>query len=281
MNFDKKELPISNRMNEENKRGYLGEYYKCFSITALVLAGILCLFLLVKVVNDIKTYSYIGNDSMRNTISVSGKGEVYVKPDIATVSFSLMEENLDVSKASNELNIKIADIVDNLKTNGIDEKDIKTTEYSVYPRYDYLRADVYTYSSKQVLAAYVVTQGIQVKVRDLSKVGKILSDLGTLKVTNMSGLTFSSDNYDELVKQAREEAIKQAKEEAKKLSKDLGVKLGDIVSYYDSGRNYPYYDAAMSTKAVYGMGGEAAVEATIPTGENKITSNVTITYEIK
>ncbi len=267
-------------MNEENKKKYLGDYNKCFGITALVLAGILCLFLLVKVVKDIKTYSYIGKDSARNTISVSGKGEVYVKPDIATVSFSIVEENLDVSKASNELNVKIADIVKNLKSNGVDEKDIKTTEYSVYPRYDYLRADIYNYSSKQVLVAYVVTQGIQVKIKDLSKVGKILSDLTALKVTNMSGLTFSSDNYDELVKQAREDAIKQAKDEAKKLSKDLGVRLGDIVSYYDSGRDYPYYDSTMSAKAVYGMG-EGVVEATIPTGENKIISNVTITYEIK
>ncbi len=267
-------------MNEENKK-FLGEYHKCFSITALVLAGILCLFLLVKVVKDIKTYSYIGKDSVRNTISVNGKGEVYVKPDIATVTFSVTEESLDVSKASNELNIKIDDIIKNLKSNGIDEKDIKTTEYSVYPRYDYTRSDVYTYSSKQVLAAYVVTQGIQVKIRDLSKTGKILSDLGTLKVTNMSGLTFSNDNHDELVKQAREDAIKEAKEEAKKLAKDLGVKLGDIVSYYDSGRGgYPYYDVAMSAKAVYGMG-EATVEANVPTGENKITSNVTITYEIE
>jgi uncharacterized protein YggE len=265
---------------EENKKYCLGDYYKCFGITALVLAGILCLFLLVKVVKDIKTYSYIGEDSSRNTISVNGKGEVYVKPDIATVSFSVTEEGLDVSKASNDLNIKIADIVKNLKSNGIDEKDIKTTEYSIYPRYDYLRTDVYTYSSKQVLAAYVVTQGIQLKIRDLSKAGKILTDLGTLKVTNMSGLTFSSDNYDELVKQAREDAIKEAREEAKKLAKDLGVKLGEIVNYYDSGMGYPYYSDDISAKAVYGMG-EAAVEANVPTGENKITSNVTITYEIK
>lgn len=271
---------------EENKKSFLGEYHKCFGITALVLAGILCLFLLVKVVKDIKAYSYIGRDSVRNTISVSGKGEVYVKPDIATFSFSVTEEDLDVSKASNELNIKIADIVKNLKSNGVDEKDIKTTDYNIYPKYDYYKDGIkciYYCEGNKVLSGYVVTQGIQVKNRDLSKVGKILTDLATLKVTNMSGLTFSSDNYDELVKQAREEAIKEAKEEAKKLSKDLGVKLGKIVSYYDSGRSYPYYDgyeSAVSAKAIYGMG-ETSVEATVPTGENKITSSITINYEIK
>lgn len=264
---------------EENKKSFLGEYHKCFSITALVLAGILCLFLLVKVAKDMKAYSYVGRDSARNVIIVSGKGELYVKPDLATVTFSITEENLDVSKASDAVNTKMASIIENLKADGIDEKDIKTTDYNIYPRYDYLRSDVYTYSSKQVLAAYVVTQGIEIKIRDLSKSGKIISDLGALKVTNMSGLTFTNDKHDDLVKQARDEAITEARSEAKKLAKQLGVSLGDIVSFSEGGASYPMYDDRMYS--VSSMGKEQSVSAIIPTGESKITSNVSITYEIK
>lgn len=218
-------------------------------------------------------------DIQKDTIVVSGKGELTVKPDIATVSFSVQQENMDVSKASDIVNSKIANIVKSLKENGIEESDIKTTGYNIYPRYDYVRDDVYSsYSGKQVLAGYNVSQSIVIKIRDLSNTGKIITALGTLGVTDMSGLTFTNDKYDELVKQARDEAIKQAREEAKKLAKALGVRLVKIIGYSEGG-SYPMYDR------VYGMG-EAAMKssaptAVIPTGENMITSNVSITYEIR
>ena len=61
-------------------------------------------------------------------------------------------------------------------------------------------------------------------------------------------------------------------------AKSLGVKLVKIVGYSEGG-NYPvYYDKMAVSAAPMGMGG---AEAVIPTGENKITSNVSITYEIK
>ncbi|MCX6717101.1 MAG: SIMPL domain-containing protein [Candidatus Taylorbacteria bacterium] len=222
-------------------------------------------------------HGYNRNDLQKDTIVVSGKGELTVKPDIATISFSTTAEDLDVSKASDLVNKYMADIVSNLKLNGVDDKDIKTTNYNIYPRYDYLNAQVYPYSGKQVLVAYVVTQSINLKIRDLSKAGKIISDLGSLKVTDMSGLTFTNDKYDDLVKQARDEAIVQARDEAKKLAKSLGVILVKIVGYSEGG-NYPvYYDRAMVSSAPMGKGAEAV----LPTGENKITSNVSITYEIR
>jgi uncharacterized protein len=260
---------------EENKKGFLSDYHKCFGITIIVLAGILCLFLLVRIGKDIKSSD---DSAVKNTITVNGKGELYVKPDIATISFSVTEENLDVSKASDAVNLKIADIMKNLKANGIDEKDIKTTNYNLYPRYDYLNSQVYPYSGKQVLAAYVVTQSINLKIRDLSKTGKIISDLGSLKVTDMSGLTFTNDKYDDLVKQARDEAIVEARGEAKVLAKQLGVRLGDIVSFSE-GANYPIYERGVYATA--GAMSKDSIEAVIPTGENKISSNVSVTYEIR
>lgn len=223
-----------------------------------------------------------GNDRdkiQKDTIVVSGKGELTVKPDIATVSFSVMNENLDVSKASDAVNKKIADVVGILKVDGVAEADIKTTDYSIYPRYDYVNSQIYPYNGgTQVLAGYVVTQSITIKIRDLAKAGKIVTDLGILGVTNMGGLNFTEDKYDDLVKQARDEAITNARSEAKKLAKSLGVKLVKIVGYSEGG-NYPvYYDRAVTMGASSMKSPEAAV---LPTGENTITSNVSITYEIK
>jgi len=221
---------------------------------------------------------YNRSDIQKDTITVSGKGEVVVKPDMATISFSTTAEDIDVSKASDVVNQNMADIVSSLKADGVDEKDIKTTNYSIYPRYDYLRTQLDYYGGKQVLAAYVVTQSIELKIRDLSKAGKIISDLGALKVTDMSGLSFTVDNDDAIKLQARDLAVQDAKAQAKNLAKSLGVRLVKITAFSES-RDYPVYYGLESSKAV-GMGG-APDAAVIPTGQNTITSNISITYEIK
>jgi uncharacterized protein YggE len=221
-----------------------------------------------------------GNDIQKDTITVTGKGEVMVKPDIATVSFGVTSENMDVAKAQTEATTKMNGIIDLLKTKGVVEKDIKLTNYNIYPRYDYLRADIYPYSGgKQTLAAYVVSQTVEVKIRDISKAGEILSGVGTLGVTDVSGLTFTVDNQDEVKDQARDLAIVDAKDQAKILAKGLGVRLVKITAFSENG-NYPvYYE--MNKSMALGMGGDSAVAPQVPMGENKITSNVSITYEIK
>lgn len=253
--------------------GCMHGHHKYKKILVAILALVLIFVVIKACDNDYR------KDIQKDTIVVSGKGEIAVKPDIANVSFSVMEENMDVSKATDAVNTKIAKIIEGLKANGIDEKDIKTTGYNIYPRYDYLNSQIYPYGGKQVLAGYNVTQSIQIKIRDLANAGKIVTDLGNQGVTDMSGLNFTNDKYDDLVKEARDEAIAQAREEAKKLAKSLGVRLGKIVGYSEGG-NYPiYYD-----RAVYGMGETAmksSAPAVLPAGENKITANVSITYEIK
>lgn len=215
-----------------------------------------------------------------NTISFSGKGEVVVKPDIATVSFGVTSENLDVSKAQTEATTKMNNIINLLKNKGVAEKDIKLTNYSIYPRYDYTRtSEIYPYGGKQILAAYVVSQTVEVKIRDISKAGEILAGVGEFGVSDVSGLNFTVDNEDAVSDQARDLAIKDAKAQAKILAKSLGVRLVKITSYSEGG-NYPVrYE--MNKSMALGMATPDAAIPQVPMGENKITANVTITYEIK
>ncbi len=118
-----------------------------------------------------------------------------------------------------------------------------------------------------------------IKIRNIADAGKVLSAIGTTGVSDISGLNFEVDDQDAKVREARKIAIDDAREQAKQLAKDLGVKLSDIVSFNESG-NYPtpmYYAKDMAM----GMGGANESAPQLPTGESKITSNVTITYEIK
>ncbi|MGB8815847.1 MAG: SIMPL domain-containing protein [Minisyncoccia bacterium] len=225
-------------------------------------------------------HGYNKSNVQKDTITVSGKGEVIVKPDIANISFSVLAEDMDVGKAQTASTEKMTKIINFLKSSGIDEKDIKTTDYSIYPRYDYISTTIYPYNGKQVLSGYDVSQTVSVKIRDISKAGAILSGVGGFGATNMSGLSFTVDNEDAVKLQARDLAVQDARAQAKNLAKSLGVKLVKITAFSESG-NYPvYYDSVMYSKSNRAETG-ASAPAVIPAGQNTVTSNVSVTYEIK
>lgn len=249
---------------------------------AVAVLVILAVFIFSKTISEWKNYKYIGSDpQLRNVITVEGKGEEISKSDIATFSFTVTKESLVVGTAQNEAAVLMNQSLSFLGNNGVEEKDIKTTGYNIYPRYEYDNLSNYypRPEGNRRLVAYEVTQSVEVKIRDIGNAGKLLSGLGEIGVSNISGLSFGVDNEEQVIAKAREKAIADAKEKAEKLADALGVKLVRIVSFYEGG-NYPVYFGKEA--AVYGMGGDGmTVPPSIPSGENQIISNVSITYEIK
>ncbi len=266
-------------MNEINKKtGFDMSSMSSLRSISFVLLTLASLFVGVKTLGEIKGYKYIGGGIMAaNVIGVNGQGEIVAVPDIANFSFTVSEENKVVAKAQESATTKMNAVIDFLKKNGVDEKDIKTTGYNMYPRYEY--GDIAPGYGNQVLAGYVVSQTIEVKVRKIENAGTLLSGIGSLGGTNVSGLTFSVDKYEELVKEARSKAIADARVNAEKLAKDLGVELGRITSYYDQSP-MPYYSARVGAMEAIAYS-DKAVAPQLPAGENKIVSNISVNYEIK
>ena len=250
-------------------------------LTILVLAG----FLFVKMISEIKAYSFIGGGvPITNTITVSGQGEVFAVPDIAQFTFSVTEEKETVALAQTEVDKKIDLALGLLKGANIEERDIKTISYNVYPQYDYIRSVCNEFNcppGKQELRGYQVSQTISVKVRDTESAGKVLADIGGAGASNISGLNFTIDDEDELERDARRAAIDDAEEKARALARDLGVSLGRVVGF-DENSYQPQFARSFDVAAFAedeAIGG--GIVPDLPVGENKITSNVNITYEIR
>lgn len=256
---------------------------------ALVAVVLLAVFLGVKAVAELQAMRYIGAGIQpTNTISISGYGEELAVPDIATFSFSVVSEKSTVAAAQEDATTKVNDITTYLKGAGIAEKDIKTSNYSVYPQYDYVQQPCpvgsLCPSGRQQLRGYEVRQTTTVKVRDTARAGDLLTGVGSRGATEVSGLNFTFDDPDAVEAAARDKAIADAESKAKELARSLGVRLVRVVNFYETsyGGPKPYYalDAAMGTG---GSTAEArpAVAPDISVGENTVTSNVSITYEIK
>lgn len=237
----------------------------------LAISGTIYLISLTR--NSLKTYNYIGvSEEQQHSISINSEGKVISKPDIAKINLGYSVEKKTVADAQNDNTQKINKIITLLKKDfNIDEKDIKTSNYSINPQYNWDEG-------KQTLRAYKVRQNVNIKVRDLVQVGKILEIAGQTGLNQIGGLSFEIDDPEKLKQEARIIALKNAKQKAKDLSDLAGVKLGKIISFSESDYQptpQPMYRAYAMEEA--GRGGAApAVEA----GSNEIIVNVTVVYEI-
>ena len=257
---------------------------KKISVSVFILLIVVSLFTVAKLVNEIKQSSYIGRGSQpSNVISVTGSGEVVAVSDIASLYINLSKDGNTSKEAQDLLNESITKTLNYLKDQKIDDKDIKSEYGGLSPKYSYEKSICSSYSCPvrdPKIIGYTATQSITVKIREVDNASVVRTGLAGIGITDISGPTFSIDDEEGFKDKARSKAIDEARSKAKVLAKELGVRLGKVVNFSENGSNYyPMYDTKMMGMGVTSE--ESSVAPTLPKGENKITSNVTITYEIR
>ena len=261
-----------------------------FFVLLSILMVIFSVYFVVKIFSEFKKDSLLGENATPATVSFTGHGEVTATPDIANVYFTISKDAQTVSAAQAGVATIEKSALAVLKAKGVADKDIQTADASFNPKYDYEQVacplipaggtvSSYCNPGKQVLVGYTASESITVKVRSTDTVGDIMQALGTTGVSDLSGPDFSIDNPDALQVQARKLAIDDAKAKAQVLAKDLGVSLGKIESFEDNSSSPVMYNAEAKVMSVAAV--PVAAPAAIPKGQNTITSDVTITYEIK
>jgi len=260
------------------------ENKKCLFATFIIILSVFLVVLIIStavgIQNKIKEGKYIGQEiEAKNTIAVSDTGEIYAKPDLALTTFSVVTEEKTVAEALGKNTKKMNAIIDFVKGQGVEDKNVKTTTFNIYPRYEWQKdkAEILLYpQGKRVLVGYEVRQSLQVKIRDMEKIGAIIEGATAAGANQVGDLQFTIDKQDELKVQARKQAIEKAKTKAKELASQLGINLVRITKFSESSVFPRYY--GLKEAAPMDIGGEETPQ--IEVGENKITVSVTITYEI-
>lgn len=209
-----------------------------------------------------------------NQFTASATGRVFAKPDIANIMIGLKTEaKKTAAEAVKENTNKMNEVTAELKKLGIEERDIKTTNYSLNPFYDWK-------DGVQALKGYEVYQNLTVKVRDLNKIGEVIAKTTEKGANQVGGINFTIDDPDELRNQARAEAIAKAKAKGLKIAEIAGLKLKEVVNVYENNVQYPemYYGKDMAL----GLGGGGGVPSPeISAGENEVVVEVTVAWKVK
>lgn len=235
--------------------------------TALAIIGVL---LVVKIF-DIPYPISVTNRTVSAELSVVGEGKVDVVPDTANVSVGIIVSDAKtVQEAEGKISETNNKIVSALKALGIDKKDIKTTNYSINPNYNFD-------GGRNNIIGYYGNATLTVKVRDTKTLPKIITaatDAGANQVYNTGYAVEDPAKYRE---QARDKAIQNAKEQAQKLATQLGIKLGRVVNIVESApQGGPI---SILRAAPEGLGGATLPE--LQPGTQTIASVVTLYFERK
>lgn len=209
-------------------------------------------------------------DRTAPTITVNGEGRVSAAPDMAVVNTGVMARGDTASEALSRNNSAMTRVMSVLQQHGIDQKHIQTSGFNVQPEFDYKNRE-----QPPVIIGYRVTNGVTVKVYDLSALAKLLDALVQAGSNQISGIQFTFKDIAALNDRARRDAYHNARARAELYAAEANVKLGEIQQISESPGSIPLPRTAHRMAAA-----EAASQVPIALGENEIVATVNVVFGI-
>jgi uncharacterized protein len=234
----------------------------------IVVVSLFALYLIKAL--DISYPITLTNTNKSTELAVVGEGKVEVVPDTAYVDVGIAVNNENtveaVQKTMNKIN---NDIITAMKALGIPKTDIKTSNYSIYPNYNYD-------GKENNISGYSGNASVEIKASSPENASLVIEAATKAGANQVQGSRFVVDKPEKYREQARNAAIANAREQAQKLANSLGIKLGKVVNIVESNPDQGIA-VPMARALSSGMGGGEV--PSIEPGSQTITSVVTLYFE--
>lgn len=235
--------------------------------------------------SGVRSYGRAIDPSSLRSFQVQAEGDAIAVPDVAQFSFSVLTEGgTDLGALQTENTEKMSKAIAFLKDEGVNEKDIKTSQYSINPRRQYYNCSRIGGGGEPCpppdIVGYTVTQSVSVKIRDFTKTGEIVAGVIENGANTTSGLSFTIDDPTSVQNEARKEAIEKAQDKAKQIARDAGFSIGRLISINEGGGYYAPQYARVESLAIGGSSDDFSVPK-IEAGSEEVTVNITLVYEIR
>lgn len=252
------------------------------ALALVLLAGLAASSLAFALSYFVSAWDTASNRTSPRQLSVSGEGKVAVRPDIAVFTAGVLTQAKKVGEAQTENSRRSNAVIDFLKKQGVEEKDMKTLGYFIQPQYGESPVCLSFPCPPRrppEITGYEVRHTLEIRVRKLDQTDVLLEGVVTAGANEIGSISFRVDDDEAVKAEARKKAIEDAEHQAKKLARDLGVRLGRVVGFSESGAGFPLF--AQALKGGFGGDVASAPAPEIAPGEQEIRSIVTITYEFR
>ena len=204
-------------------------------------------------------------------LSVSAEASAKRVPDVATISTGVVTQAADANAAMRANAVQMDKVMAAIKAAGIGERDVQTSGINLNPQYKYVE------NAPPSIVGYQASNTVNVKVRDLSKLGKVLDAFVEQGANQVNGPSFEVDKPDEAYDEARVAALKKAQARAQTYADALGLKVRRIVSISEGGASFPRpmpMMRAMASDAGF------AKETSVSPGETTLSVNIDVVFEL-
>lgn len=253
------------------------ECQKCGKKIVLVLGMIL---LAAIVIVSILRERIVKDDQEQTTIY--GQGKVSYIPDTATIILGIQVDRASsAEEAMSQMNDKIGKIISAVKAEGLDEKDIQTSAFSLNPQYDYTEG-------RSQVSGYGANQQLTIKARNVDKnpdlSSKVIAAANNAGANQIISVNYSVSSINDLKQKARIIAIQDARSKSDALFKAAGIKNQRVIGWFENYIQSP----DSSVYGNYGIGGSAeGISAKsipgpqIPSGTQEIIVEIGVNYKTK
>jgi uncharacterized protein len=205
------------------------------------------------------------NTSGLRVITATGTGSMSTVPDRLFLNIGVQTIAPRASDALKANNLSAQSLISTLKAKGIEEKDIKTSQVSIFPQFD---------TNGRKVTAYQVSNFVTVTVRKIDTGGDLIEAASNVSgdAIRVNGISFGVSDPTASLANARDIAVKDASTQAQQLAKAAGVKLGSIRSIRTVG-------GSNATPVV--SDSRAAAVAPISEGTQEISASVELVFDIQ
>ena len=202
-------------------------------------------------------------------LTVTGTASIAVEPDMATIMLGLSVEDTSVAIAQARVNQAMQSIVNALQALGIDQNRMTTSNYSVFPVYDYSQEGT-------VLRGYQVNNMLSVQVQEFALISQVIDRAVQAGANQVQGITFDTSKRSEIYREALQSAIAAAREKGAIMAFASGKQLGGLRSVTEGGQGISTFYNAWDVRAEAVSG-----QTNILGGELDVSAQVTLVFELK
>ena len=203
-------------------------------------------------------------------LSVSAQAEAKRVPDVATISAGVVTQAADANAAMRANAVQMEKVMAAIKAAGIAERDIQTSGINLNPQYKYVE------NQEPTITGYQANNTVNLKVRDIAKLGKVLDALVASGANQVNGPSFEIDQPEDAYDEARRGALEKAQARAAMYAKTLGVRVRRIVSISEGAGFQPPRPMPMMAMAK----SMDRVETAVSPGETTLSANLDVVFEL-
>lgn len=203
-------------------------------------------------------------------LSVSAQADARRVPDVATISAGVVTQAADANAAMRANATQMDKVMEAIRAAGVAERDIRTSGVNLNPQYKYVE------NQNPTITGYQASNTVDLKVRDIARLGKVLDALVASGANQVNGPSFEIDQPEPVLDEARRAALEKAQARAQMYAKALGLRVRRIVSLSEGGALAPPMPMRMMAMAAQAK----EADTSIAPGETTLTANLDVVFEL-